>query len=119
MNREIKFRAWNKELEEMQNITSMYWYKRELNCIMDEFDDEGISINDIELMQYTGLKDKNDIEIYEGDILQAEYTNCSEIHVIDSIENYIKLAYIKYIDKIKVIGNIYENKDLLEEVTNE
>jgi len=108
--REIKFRAWDDELKVM--VTP----HRSLD--MCEYPN---------LMQYTGLRDKNDVEIYEGDILKFVNKSflCGEIGVVKfnhgsfRIENedfnslFPKDRSIK--KYIEVIGNIYENKELLDD----
>lgn len=124
--REIKFRAWDNDEEVMYEADE---------CIIS-FDAIGNDIyikcaSDIEalysyeLMQYTGLKDINGKEIYEGDIVKIQTVKVNE-------QDYIigKVVYSEYegmyltnkgyilgrvSHRTEVIGNIYENKDLLGE----
>lgn len=77
-------------------------------------------------LQYTELKDKNRIEIYEGDIVKFKYTSSdykkayiewnNEKASYDFVDNETKLNYsynFRQINNIEVIGNIYENKEFL------
>ena len=118
MKREIKFRAWIKDLKELgepKTLKEIYEFKML---------SENSIFNDLELMQYTGLKDTNGVEIYEGDILKFGNNNTSEVTFengcfnvfdeplgwdFDSEEVPIK-ALMSY---SKVIGNIHENPELL------
>ncbi len=126
--RDIKFRAfikWAKLILEVESIDfkrKRVYCKTELGkpnpCDFYNFDD-------IELMQYTGL-----IEIYEGDIVKIEkcftngvdklsdhtgeikYSNCRFV----AIDEYLNsLCPYTYKNQIEVIGNIYENPELLKE----
>ena len=119
MKREIKFkfRAWHNHNKAM--ITSY----QAIKTIVGHYLTGNDISKDYILMQYTGLKDKNDVEIYEGDIIKFydEYvdgTMSSEVNIED-VEFYdcgfIPLANQCYSgENIEVIGNIYENPELLE-----
>ena len=116
--REIKFRAWDK------NINEMFSHEE----LVDEFVMYGQFFSNQEnshfvVMQYTGLKDKNGKEIYDEDILRLQdETNKLHYYQVKYVENlfvldgelavHIKSAYFK---EREVIGNIYENKELLNE----
>ena len=123
MARIIKFRAWDKVIKSMR-----YGAEHSLTmCLMNP--------NDFEVMQYTGLKDKKDKEIYEGDILlvpnhstmsdpMGESSFCPVVVETGAFgyrqgfmfESFISLYGhgCKSVDEEEVIGNLYENPELLE-----
>ena len=117
--REIKFRAWDKLNKEMFNVESINFQERQVYRDTVSYRE----FNDIEFMQYTGLKDKNNKEIYEGDIFHIGSKKI--LYVVEWIDCGLKGRQIKNIswigldywkDDIEVIGNIYENPELIEEV---
>ena len=121
MKREIKFRAW------VESDKAMIQHREVIERAHLQFNDS-LNHSDI-VMQYTGLKDKNGKEIYEGDI-----TNYGEVKWFNSLcwdgggsmhsgfyfdmvqydPEIQELDYhIGFDEEIEVIGNIYENPDLL------
>lgn len=131
--REIKFRCWdieNKKMLEVQELDYADSYDGQpmirTTMYNDYFDTE-----DMILMQYTGLKDKNGKEIYEGDIIYCKQYiggNCVEYCIEKGyvcfndgeFGLYRKQGYYQSLYKFKeydyefeVIGNIYDNPELL------
>jgi len=135
MQDRFKFRAWHKEKQEMHNIEGLYAYDSEYTEGGEVFFKEDSSPKnsyyfpeEVELMQCTGLKDKNGVLIFEGDIvsvLQDENSyviNYSDDRAMFTIENKaIKICcnFDNYwASELEVLGNIYHNKELLNEVGN-
>ncbi len=124
MSREIKFRAWiPKELESEE-------YEVEYEMCYDLAFEDYEPINDLlnnqkNLMQYTGLKDKNGVEIYEGDIIMHgdNKKNLNEVVMNNgcwTLENKTFRYFVinmniqnSHINSCEVIGNIYENPVLI------
>ena len=125
----IKFRAWDKLNNEMSVVEQINFYRGEFESI-----GYGVSslreADKIELMQSTGLKDKNGKEIFEGDILAVEaddgviilkvsWDDEHALFVIKTKKFNEEAALAELVDDnsypFEVIGNIYENHELLED----
>jgi len=130
--RNIKFRVWDKIHKEIKEVAVINWVENiiilwgcrrgGIRATVKRF------IDDVELMQYSGLKDKNGKEIYEGDIVNCTARIDSanmvviweegEFHLVlcEKYKNYLPLTgyyCIRNFEK-EVIGNIYENPELLK-----
>jgi uncharacterized phage protein (TIGR01671 family) len=119
--REIKFRAWDKESLYMFFPPELIFNKDgELIYIglIPNLGHADFPSERYKLMQFTGLLDKNDKEVYEGDIVNVKYTDGSgyDNPVEVSFENgsfWVGSGYLNDIKIIEVIGNIYETPELL------
>lgn len=110
--RPIKFRAWNKKVKVMSVEVDLFHG-------LEEWERE-----ETEIMQFTGLHDKNGKEIYEGDILSSGkiiHTGFVEYQTLNE-RNYPINGYIInakgdwltiYPENTEVIGNIHENPNLI------
>lgn len=127
--REIKFRAWDKEEDRFWYFTLQEILERRMDY-RGSFD-EKILLGDKQ--QYTGLKDNNGKEIYEGDIVEAEYCIDGCLYYIEDeygviqwddekcgfnliFKDQLAPSPISYYVSFEVVGNIYENSDLLEKI---
>lgn len=125
--RKIKFRAWLKEERKMVNVETLFIGINRLCFGNSKTEDLFFrDFEEVELMQYTGLEDKNSKEIYEGDILFFRDENMKYVVVWQDTAFIIESIEIrKYSEKMywlddteiccEIVGNIYENKNLLEE----
>lgn len=139
--REIKFKAYHKKRKEIYDVHSIVF-----NEYVFKVTDDGIGTagnpddwKDVILMQYTGLKDKNGKEIYEGDIITTDRYICID----DGKQNYVLIVEFEYFsfyaiahcvnknkagisngiggildedESYEILGNIYQNPELLEGV---
>lgn len=155
--RDYKFRAWDIKQSKMVYDHDLYImpdsHDRELNkvtgfCIVtnhgilfwihetqlphatnEHFDHAVIYNKDIILLEFTGLKDKNGKEIYEGDVISYQHPDLKEEHrgfiaCEEWLEFYVEqigewecddlVRDFYRIEKFEVIGNIHENSDLME-----
>lgn len=134
--RELKFRAWDTKAKTWLQITGFETAETEpsVGYTLDGIFDDGnyVGMDGIILMQYTGLKDKNGREIYEGDILETEKMEYSGSgHYIGTVKVLGKvvfnngryalhletgaMSYLSFaLSFHEVIGNIYEHPHLLK-----
>ena len=125
--REIKFRAWDKVDKKVRKVMSLDFYNtRQWEVTLANDGDVYLRyFEQIELMQYTGLKDKNGKEIYEGDVLfhplQGRrkvfypYSENVASYGLRNIDNGFGSTLQDSHAVWEVIGNIYENPELLKE----
>ncbi len=133
--REIKFRAWLPERKEMLIVTTVSFLRnasdsKYVRACDGYYPETGIhpatfSLNEASLMQYTGLHDKNGTEIYEDDLVLFEYSGAEEPDpcrvIFSDFQWKIKSEDGNWGDdlnefnseELEVIGNIYENPELL------
>jgi len=131
--REIKFRFWSSAENKYVQDTD-YCYMDEdgkVSEFITSYESYLYRRLDIEIEQYTGLKDKNGKEIYEGDILSdgikravVKYGEFNLKGLIKSVGFFGEVTNsmthdIVIISKGRIIGNIHENPDLLPEARNE
>ena len=120
--REIKFRVWDKEEKEMHSWEDLI-PSVDLGYLLSNETEE---YDEYEIQQYTGLKDKNGVEIYEGDILfhplQGKrkvfypYSETVASYGLRNVDNGMGSTLQDAHRVWEIIGNIYENPELLEEV---
>lgn len=109
MNRQIKFRGWDEDNQVMlgpQDLTQsgMYW--------------SWLGKMDVHLMQFTGLQDREGVDVYEGDILRHSFPTLPhrpEFHVVrwDDDKGGFNIADLWLRAHWGVIGNVHEHPDLL------
>lgn len=115
-----KFRVWYHKHEAMYRVVNIYL---ELECITVLEDEYVFDFEDIALMQYTGLKDRNGSDVYFNDIVEDEYGHryevvfegdCLRCNGVRKIRGGHKPKNRWFGRGLKIIGNIYENPELLE-----
>lgn len=121
----LRFRAWLKKEQKMDNyIDHISWLEDELYCIGDGIT-YMVSAEDLVLMQSTAMVDRDGRIIFEGDIVKMSKDVYSEPTYYEVVRHYgggYRLEskqhgcelWLRHTD-CKVVGNVYENRDLLED----
>lgn len=146
MNREIKFRAWDRKGKKLYPFITIYAQDFGHVQVSESGEDKVLERGEYDLMQFTGLKDKNRKEIYEGDLVKIGYEDAIlpvefragmfGVEIMEPSTNedgteyferfvglsdeIVQIKYepdekfgVKEALAIEVIGNIYENLELL------
>lgn len=131
-----KFRAWMKSLKWMCDVTNISFDSKFVDICQqgdtERYTEMSVEFDEIELMQSTGLFDKNNKEIFEGDVIaNGPDVMCMKRH--NTLGFYVekkgKVEFIadgavleefeedakEIVDSLEIVGNIYENKNILEE----
>ena len=128
--REIKFRAWNKEKKKMLSYGELF----NIDCsgeypflaLVAGHYENALNPLSVKIMQFTGLQDKNSVDIYEGDIITYDYMFQEKKEVFEVKWNIDKNGFFaeneesqwwierELKNQFEVIGNIYENSELME-----
>lgn len=116
--REIKFRAWEKTKQIMFFVNDIegllqytIFFNKDCSIEIDEYNSE--------LMQFTGIKDKYEKDIYEGDLCNTEDGVCEIVfkygcfcYLISKEETFCP-SFNWHIEELEIVGNIFENPEML------
>lgn len=126
-----KFRAWHKEKKIMADVVQINFWQKELSVKLQDVAHFYVwEFSEIELMQWTGLKDKAGNDIYKDDIVKVynnsfvefgNYLSEHNLRIVEWVDDYARLGWDmsgltfckRNQENFLVIGNIHQNGDLL------
>ena len=124
-----KFRVWLPDIDQMLRVKALVFEKDKTRCVCGYSFDFYLEDENATIMQSTGLFDKNNKEIFEGDVVRQVRTQpITENETITGVVTMLEGAWLimndceqlasflwSETDENEIIGNIYENKGILEE----
>lgn len=121
-----KYRAWDKEFKEMVQVNALVLDEQVIKATYKNGNIVKDDVKEYELMQSTGLKDKNGKEVFVGDIVKCTRGCSHEVYLEKEYGGtfiggmpaiYLKglLSGYAWTEAEEIIGNVYENPELLEE----
>lgn len=122
--RPIQFRAFHRETKEMCVVLYIDFYEGKVLAVGKNKYYKSFYTSEAELMQFTGLYDKNGKEIYEGDVLKGNFHTPIQVYfsngqfkanVIGKDKQGELTWHGDLLGRTEIIGNIHENKNLLEQ----
>lgn len=125
-NREIKFKAFIKWAKIILEVETIDFERKRIYCKTEKEKPnpcDFYNFDDVILMQYADIKDKNGVEIYEGYILKTNKNifkiewskqDFCFIFWVETLQEYMSLPFLIGLKDFEVIGNIYENPELLK-----
>ncbi len=121
-----EFRAWDKVNKKMKDVAAIHWYDGELDHTIADAGvgwyspSDSSKLKDVILMHNTRIKDRDGLEIFEGDIVKRVYSkNDQLVGVVFRLENGMwvigghRYVLASAVEKTKVIGNVYEDMDIV------
>ena len=120
-----KFKAWHKSMQRMSEVLAISFERQKVKIRhLRGTTHMTVPFNDVELMQSTGLLDKNGKEIFEGDIVRFHTPQLTTVGVVEFDKNeacfkvrndfgghYVTMFHTRYFE---VISDIYQNPELVE-----
>lgn len=130
MQDRFRYRVFDNDDRKMHDVIFLNYENNSVEWYNDNNKKRAAFIDEVPIVQCTGLMDKNGKLIYEKDIIKCSYGNVGALGVVEwDFENMQFVLKIKedfysfspktIYEKIEILGNIYENPELLEEASND